>query len=403
MATTTTSGVVLAVDASMPTAVGGVVFANVSISGGSSPTGDVSFALYGVNDPTCSAAPVFTSAVPISESSATSNQWFTTQPGTYHWEASYDGDANNSPTPPTSCSANLSSVIVSLANPSLNVTANPASGTTISASAMIHGYNPTGTITFYLTPPGNSFCSGTPVFTSTVTVQGNGAFTSAPYTFPVGGLYKWQATYSGDANNIKQSITQCIGSANNITVPLFATFIYPINGATGVSSTHAFTWNGVSTGTGYFLMVGTTIGGWDLAWSGDLPASQTSYTVGGLPAGTLYATLYTAIGGIWTTLQQITFTATPTSAGFISPSSGEANVSTRAPFTWTTVTGVQGYFLWISDTYGGGDILSSPLIPPTQSSYTPPVLPANTTLYAILFTERNNVLSYQAVTFYTGQ
>ena len=63
------------------------------------------------------------------------------------------------------------------------------------------GNNPTGTITFTLYNP-----SGTLVDTETVTVNGNGIYTTPNgYTLPttgnVTGTYQWDATYNGDANN----------------------------------------------------------------------------------------------------------------------------------------------------------------------------------------------------------
>ena len=63
------------------------------------------------------------------------------------------------------------------------------------------GYNPTGTITFTLYNP-----NGTLVDTVTVTVSGDGSYTTPNgYTLPttgtVTGTYQWDASYSGDKNN----------------------------------------------------------------------------------------------------------------------------------------------------------------------------------------------------------
>jgi uncharacterized repeat protein (TIGR01451 family) len=79
---------------------------------------------------------------------------------------------------------------------------------------LLEGNAPTGTITFDL------FKGGTLVHTETVTVNGNG-----PYTTPVGftlpttgvaaGVYQWNATYSGDATNAPVSD---IGSLNEEVV-----------------------------------------------------------------------------------------------------------------------------------------------------------------------------------------
>lgn len=76
------------------------------------------------------------------------------------------------------------------------------------------GVNPTGTITF--TAFNNAQCSGTPVFTDTETVNGNGDYTTDPAFTPTAvGTYYWIASYSGDSNNTG-STTSC-GDANEST------------------------------------------------------------------------------------------------------------------------------------------------------------------------------------------
>jgi hypothetical protein len=82
----------------------------------------------------------------------------------------------------------------------------------------------------------------------------------------------------------------------------------PAAGATGVGSSQTFAWSGVGSAQDYVLTVGTTLGGYDVANSGTLAGSTSSYTASGLPAGrTLYARLYTLAGGTWTD-EDITFT-----------------------------------------------------------------------------------------------
>ena len=66
-----------------------------------SPTGTVAFLLYGPNDPTCSGPVVFASPLrPLSGGPppmAASEPFTPTAPGSYHWVASYAGDANYPP------------------------------------------------------------------------------------------------------------------------------------------------------------------------------------------------------------------------------------------------------------------------------------------------------------------
>lgn len=84
------------------------------------------------------------------------------------------------------------------------------SGMKLNDSATLSGgFNPTGSITFYLLPPGST--AATPlsaaVYTDTVTVTGNGTYTTANGNNPGGfavtvpGTYQWVAVYSGDVNN----------------------------------------------------------------------------------------------------------------------------------------------------------------------------------------------------------
>lgn len=59
-----------------------------------------------------------------------------------------------------------------------------------------------------------------------------------------------------------------------------------------------FSWTALPAATGYYLTVGTTVGGFDVTNSGTLPASQTSYDAGALPGGvTLHARIYTELNG----------------------------------------------------------------------------------------------------------
>lgn len=82
--------------------VGVVISDSASVTGGFSPTGTVTFALFGPGDSTC-AGPNLVAAlsgfanVALSGGSATSAGFTTTLVGTYNWTASYSGDANNNP------------------------------------------------------------------------------------------------------------------------------------------------------------------------------------------------------------------------------------------------------------------------------------------------------------------
>jgi hypothetical protein len=99
-----------------------------------------------------------------------------TATGTYQWIAAYSGDSNNATAASSKGSEPES---VTSAAPSINTTPGAAvvigSGSKLSDSATLSGgYNDTGTITFTLD---NS--SNVAVYTDTVTVNGNGTYTTA--------------------------------------------------------------------------------------------------------------------------------------------------------------------------------------------------------------------------------
>jgi hypothetical protein len=75
---------------------GGSVRDTAMLTNGASPTGQVTFHLYGPGDATCASAPVFTDTVPASGNGTYESAQFTpTALGTYHWIATYSGDATN--------------------------------------------------------------------------------------------------------------------------------------------------------------------------------------------------------------------------------------------------------------------------------------------------------------------
>ena len=83
-----------------------------TLSGGQSPTGTITFRLYGPNDATCSGAAVSTSTATVSGNGNYQSGAFTpTAPGTYRWVANYGGDANNNATT-NGCNGTNENVVV---------------------------------------------------------------------------------------------------------------------------------------------------------------------------------------------------------------------------------------------------------------------------------------------------
>jgi hypothetical protein len=83
------------------------------------------------------------------------------------------------------------------------------------------------------------------------------------------------------------------------------------------------------------------------------------------------------------------------------PTSGQANVSTLTPFSWTGVPGAQGYQLYIGSTHHGDSrLLKSGLLSADTTSYKVPALPTGVTLWARLYTEvAGNWDNYQDIPF----
>jgi hypothetical protein len=78
------------------------------------------------------------------------------------------------------------------------------------------GSSPSGTITFTLYGPNDASCS-TAVAAGSVPVNGNGDYTSLPYTLVVPGTYRVIAHYSGDTNN-QGVTTSCADPAEYVVV-----------------------------------------------------------------------------------------------------------------------------------------------------------------------------------------
>jgi uncharacterized repeat protein (TIGR01451 family) len=96
-------------------------------AGAITPTGTVTFNVYGPADATCAAAPVFTSTNPVNAAGtgAVSLDFTPTAGGTYRVIASYSGDANYAAVA-TRCNDAGESVQVSLPVPSIGVTKTPS-------------------------------------------------------------------------------------------------------------------------------------------------------------------------------------------------------------------------------------------------------------------------------------
>ena len=123
-----------------------------------------------------------------------------TQVGTYTWQATYTGDANNQGVTDNGTNETVTTVA---ASPSIATDASQSSGDVVGtsilddAATISGGYNVSGgSVTFTLTAPnGNTSTVGT------VPVSGDGTYTAPAVTATQVGTYTWHASYSGDGLN----------------------------------------------------------------------------------------------------------------------------------------------------------------------------------------------------------
>jgi hypothetical protein len=200
-----------------------VLTEQVGLSGGDSPTGTLTFTLVGPSGTLESEdAPVSGNG---NYSTPTGFTLSATEPvtGTYQWDISYSGDANNAPTTDNDDPGNQD--IVDPASPVIagsNVNSTTlGDGHHLNASAILsQGYNPTGTLTLELLDP-----TSTVVYSDDVTVNGNGTYDTTSgtnlggYLPTVPGTYQWNFSYSEDSNNFPASHDDSIDGVATVTAP----------------------------------------------------------------------------------------------------------------------------------------------------------------------------------------
>ncbi len=174
----------------------------------------MTFRLYGPNDATCSAAPVLTNtnflnSAGFDPTRVVSDPPFTpTTAGVYRWVATYNGDVQNRAVS-TTCNDPSQTRTVFGEQMTTKASANIVLGGRLTDQATVANlFNATaaGAVTFRLYGPNDTSCTGTPVFVSTQPLVLSGVRTigtaqSAAFTPVRAGVYRWVASYSGDASN----------------------------------------------------------------------------------------------------------------------------------------------------------------------------------------------------------
>jgi hypothetical protein len=172
-----------------------------TLQGGYSPTGTITFQIYGPVAAGC-AKPAFVDTVAIAGNGTFGSDPFVPQrPGRYSFVAGYSGDsANKKATEP--CDSANQVIEVQKRVPKVKPHAKLVGGKRISIRArLLGGFSPAGTVTFRLYGPGNKHCRHKPTFSGGVTVKSNGNVPLAQYLATKSGIYRLSVGYSGDERN----------------------------------------------------------------------------------------------------------------------------------------------------------------------------------------------------------
>ncbi|MFD7153254.1 hypothetical protein ACFV9C_01560 [Kribbella sp. NPDC059898] len=177
--------------------VGGTVHDSATLSGATANAGGtVTYTVY--TDTACSAGAQDAGTVTVANGGVPDSNPITfNTAGDFYWQAVYSGDPNNNGATSVCTSEHL---VVAKASPAMATAPNviPNDDATISGA-----FSPTGSVTFKLFVPSDLTCSGSAAFSQTVTVNGNGTYSTSNTAFVAStlGTWRWLVTYSGDANN----------------------------------------------------------------------------------------------------------------------------------------------------------------------------------------------------------
>ena len=179
---------------------------------------------------------------------------------------------------------------------------------------------------------------------------------SSPFTpstpLTPGTTYYWKVA-SRDPNNNNAESASSVWSFGTASPPLPApTLVSPANGAAGVATTPALSWNAVTGSAGYTVYLGTTnppTTGTQAAGSSFTPSTPLT------PGTTYYWKVASrdpnnnnaeAPSAIWSFT-----TATPLPApALVSPASGATGVPVTTSLSWNAVTGSAGYTVYLGTT-----------------------------------------------------
>jgi FtsP/CotA-like multicopper oxidase with cupredoxin domain len=198
----------------------------------------------------------------------------------------------------------------------------------------------------------------------------------------------YPTTCSGATNNA-YAITYVAGK---LTVnPIAAAMISPLAGTVFTGTTATFTWTTGGAAQTYRILVGTSLGSWNLLNSGWTTATSKTVTTLPTTGAPLFARLQTIVNGVQQSIDY-TYTASgiPAPATLLTPVPGSTTTGKTVTFTWTIGNGVNLYALSLGTKLGLADIYNSGWIAATSRTVT--VMPANgSTVYIRLWSLVNGI------------
>ncbi|MGB7686214.1 MAG: hypothetical protein WBL45_10595, partial [Solirubrobacterales bacterium] len=194
--------------------VGQTIQATAQLSEGINASGEISFEVFGPDDPTCAGfalTPAPASASVDGDGEYSSGEFTPSEAGTYSWSAHYSGDSEN-PSEDSICS-----VVSTVSSASPNLSGTATSGVTVGSTitdeaTLTGGFEASGQLTFRAFGPNNQTCAGTPKYEDTVAVNGDDSYSPSGFAPLPAGLYRWTVEYGGDSNN--EPVSLGCGAAN---------------------------------------------------------------------------------------------------------------------------------------------------------------------------------------------
>jgi len=284
------------------------------------------------------------------------------------------------------------------ASSAAGIITSPVNGSTLSGSSVAFTWSAgSGATAYWLdigsTAGGNNYySSGNLGNVLTVTVNGlptNGSTVYATLYSLIGGVW---------APNAYSYIAYNLATTGGVLTT-------PTPGSTLTGSSVTFDWRAGAGATAYWLDVGGTAGGNNYYSSGNLGNALT-VTVNGLPTdgSTVYATLYSLIGGVWSG-NSYTYTALNATGGLAAmqtPVPGSTLSGSTATFTWSSDASATAYWVDIGSTAGGNDVYSSGNLG-TAMTITVYSLPANgSTVYVTLYSYVGGRWLFNSYTYVSG-